>query len=316
MKTILVTGASGMIGMEVAYSVLTKGHKVIATDRQPNEFVGKDNYTFVQASITDKQKITSIIDGTRLDAVVHLANSVDNDIPTFVSDQEVSDNKACDKYFWKALASAGIKDIMLLSTTQVYASTKSREPIRETADIKPFTNYAKMKVDSETTLLATTKKSNCNPVIMRVAPIYKASFTQNLRDKIYDNKDDVAFVYDDGSYGFSFCCIYNLVEFINAIIAGPQGHYDGDYNICDTRMILAKEILEYERAFHRIGVVLQKNASTEALKSVISTQLNTSKRMKCDYRYVDHAALTNNISYENTKAKRLSTFRWNLGNTK
>ena len=316
MKTVFVTGASGMIGMEVAYSLLTKGYKVIATDRQPNEFVGKENYTFVQSSITDKQKISNIIDGTKLNAVVHLANSADNDIPTFVTDQEVDDSKACDKFFWKAVVSAGIKDVLLLSTTQVYASSKSREPIREEADVKPFSNYAKMKYDSETTLIGAAKKSNVNPVIMRVAPIYKANFTQNLRDRVYDNKDDVGFVYNDGSYGFSFCCIYNLVEFINAILAGPQGHYDGIYNVCDTRMTLAKEILEYERAFHRIGVVLQRNGSAEALKAAIATQLNTSKRMKCDYRYVDLSNLTNNVSYDNTKAKRISTFRWTLGNTK
>lgn len=302
--------------MEVAYSLLVKGHKVIATDRQTNEFVGRENYTFVQASITDKQKITSIIDGTRLDAVIHLANSVDNDIPTFITDQEMDDSKACDKYFWKAIASAGIKDVMLLSTTHVYAQTKSREPIRETADLKPHSNYGSMKLASEEALMAATKKSSCTPVIMRVAPIYRANFTQNLRDRVYDNKEDVGFVYNDGSYGFPFCCIYNLVEFINAIIAGPQGHYDGEYNICDTRLLLAKEILEYERSFRRIGVVLQRNGSTEAVKAAIATQLNTSKRMKCDYRYIDLSNLTNNITYDNTKAKRISTFRWNLANTK
>ena len=313
MKTILVTGASGMIGMEVVYSLLTKGYKVVGTDKQPNEFIGRENYTFVQASITDKQRITSTINSNRFDAVIHLANSVDNDIPTFVSDQEVDDSKVCDKYFWKEVATAGIKDVMLLSTTQVYAATKSREPIRETADLKPSTNYAKMKYDSECAMYAALKKSAANPVILRCAPIYRANFTQNLRDKVYDNKDDVGFVYNDGGYGFSFCCIYNLVEFINAILAGPQGHNEGEYNICDTRMTLAKEIIEYERAFHRMSVVLQRSAGADAVKA---TMLANPKKAKCDYRYVDLSTITNNICYDNTKAKRISTFRWNLANTK
>ena len=313
MKTIFVTGASGLIGMDVTYSLLSKGYKVVATDKQTNEFVGKENYSFIQANITDKAKIISIIEGNKFDAMIHLANSVDNDIPTFVGDQEVDDAKACDKFLWKAVASAGIKDILLLSTTFVYAPSKSREPIRETADIKPTTTYGKLKADSEDALMSATKKSNSNVVLMRVAQIYKASFTQNLRDKVYDNKDDVGFVYKDGEYGFSFCCIYNLTEFINAIIAGPQGHYDGDYNVCDSRMILAREILEYERAFHRIGAVLQRNAGSDA---VLAMATNGSKRAKSDYRYVDLSTITNNISYDNTKAQRISTFRWKLANTK
>lgn len=313
MKTVFITGASGMIGMELTNYLLSKGYKIVGTDRQSNEFIGRPNYTFIQATIADKQRITSAINSHKIDAVVALANSVDNDIPTVVTDQEMDDSKACDKYFWKACVSAGIKDILMLSTTQVYAPTKSREPIREEAPLKPTSNYAKLKYDSECALKAATKKSDSIPVIMRVAPIYKPGYTQNLRDKVYDNKDDVGFVYGDGSYGFSCCCLYNLIEFINAILSGPQGHYDGEFNICDTRLTLAKEIIEYERAGHRIGVVLQRSGGAEAIKAAIGVN---AKKAKYDYRYVDLSNLTNNTLYDNTKAKRFSTFRWNLTNMK
>jgi len=60
-KTILVTGASGFIGMEVCYNLLSKGFKVIATDKQSNEFVGKENYTFIQANVTDKYRMTTML---------------------------------------------------------------------------------------------------------------------------------------------------------------------------------------------------------------------------------------------------------------
>ncbi len=304
-----------MIGMEVAFGLLTKGHKIVATDKKPNEFVGRDNYSFVQAEITDKAKITSIIEGTKFDALIHLANSVDNDIATLITDQEIDDSKACDKYIWKAATSAGIKDILLLSSTHVYAPAKTREPLRETYDLKPFSFYGQMKLDSEGALMAACKKSNSTPVIMRMAPVYKASFTQNLRDKVFDNKEDKGFVFKEGEYGFSFCCIYNLVEFVNAIIAGPQGHYDGEYNICDTKMTFAREILEYERAFHRISEVEQRNLSSgDAIKAALA--LNGSKRAKQDYRHVDFSTITSNITYDNTKGQRVSTFRWKLANTK
>lgn len=314
MRTVLVTGASGLIGMDVCYALLSKGNKVIGTDKQTNEFIGQPNYTFVQSSPADKDKITTMIESQKVDAVIHLANSCDNDFGSIVADEEMDIAKATDKFIYKAALGAGVKDFLLLSTTMVYAPTKSREPVRESDPIKPQTNYGKLKSDSEDALLAAKKKNpNTNIVIMRCAPIYKASFTQNLRDKVYDNKDDAAFVYGSGDYGFSFCCIYNLVEFINAIITGPQGRYEGEYNVCDSRPTLAKEILEYERAFHRIGPVLQRGTGADAIKGAFAAG---GKRQKTDYRFLDLSTITSNISYDNTKGQRISTFRWKLANTK
>ncbi len=311
MYNILITGASGMIGMEVAYSLLRKGYNVIGTDRQPNEFVRRENYSFVQAYITDKEKITKIFDTQKIDIVIHLANSVDNDIATTLTEQEVEDSKICDKYFWKAIARMNIKAVLLLSTTQVYSNFKCREPIREAASLKPYSAYGRMKLDSEIAMDAALKKVGVNAISMRVAPIYKSNFTQNLRDRVYDVKDDAGVIYGNGDYGFCFCCIYNLVGFINAIVNEKRRGYEGPYNICDNALIQARDILERERAEHRIGVVMQK-----PLGGVLKSLLVPSKRVKYDYRYVDLNSIANNIMYDNTKAKRFYTFRWNFNNTK
>lgn len=311
MKTVMVTGASGMIGMAVCSSMLAKGYKVIGVDRQSNELMTKDNYMFVQSAVTDKSKLTSLINNSAIDSVVHLACSCDNDIPTIVTDQEMDESKACDKFLFKACAAAGIKDVLLLSTTQLYSSTRSREPIRETSEVKASNNYCKMKLDAENALMNAVKKSHTTPVIMRTAPIYTLEHTQNMRDKVFDVKDEVGFVVGDGAYGFNFCCLYNLVDFINAIVAGPQGHYDGIFNVCDSKLTLASEIVDNERNNHRIGVVLQRNAAAAAISS-----LGISKKAKQDYRYLDMGTLTNNTTFDNTKAKRFSPFRWSLQNTK
>jgi len=310
-KTVFVTGASGTIGMEVCFDLLKKGYKVIATDKKTNEFAGRENYTFIQANITDKSAVSNILSSNSIDAVIYLANSVDNDIPSVITDQELNDNKAADKYFWKAVESSKIKDVMLLSTHQVYAPTKSREPVREASDLKPVTDYGKMKLDSENNMASAFKKSDSNIIILRVAPIYKSSYPQNLRDRIYDPKEDAAYLYNEGSYGFSLCCIYNLVEFINAILAGPQGHYSGEYNICDTKITLAKDIIAYEKSFQRISKIVQRTGSPDSILGGFG-----SKKSKSDYRFIDPSTYTSNILYDNTKAKRFSTFRWTLANTK
>ncbi len=299
-----------MMAMYLTSSLLHKGHKVFGVDKQSNEFVGTNpNYNFVQCEITDKDTISGILSANRFDTVVHLACTVDNDLESFITDEEMKDSKLADKYLYSAASDAGVTAFVLLSTTQVYGVVKGREPIRETTPEKGSSNYVDMKLLSEKMLFKETKKSDMIPVVARVAPIYTADYTQNLRDRVYDPKEDVAFVIKDGEYGFTFCCLFNMIDFINGIVAKPSGRYDGIYNVCDTRPTTAREIVDYERAHHRIGAVIQKSITGISLP--IGKQ-----RAKTDYRYVDFANLLANWNYDNTKAQRISTFRWKLSNTK
>lgn len=314
MKTILVTGASGFIGREVTGALLQKGNNVIGIDVQASPLIGQPNFNFLQTSVQDKGKVSALLESGKLDAVIHLACSVDNDLDSVVTEKEMKDCAAVDKYFYKTAADRGIKDIMMLSTTQIYAPQKSREPIRETNDEKPFSNYARMKSDSEKELGKSLKKSTSKGVVMRIAPVYSKDYNQNLHDRIYDYKDGVGFLYGDGNYGFSFCCIYNLVDFINGVLTQDGSYqYQGIYNVCDTNMTFAKDIVEFERDFHKLGAVISRNYNSDVIKAALA---NSGKRPKTDYRYVDLATMTNNINYSNTKAQRISTFRWNLDNTK
>ncbi len=313
MKTILITGASGMIGTAVTEVLLAKGYNVIGTDKDPSVFIGKPNFSFVQANIEDKDKITGIITGSKIDALVHLACSVDNDFPSIISSAQEKISANVDKYLFKAAAES-IPDIMVLSTHQIYAQVKTREPIRETALEKPTTDYAKMKYETEKAFAKALQKSNSKGVVMRVCPIYTKSFVDNLHSKIYDPKDQNCFIYGTGEYGFSFCCLYNIVDFVLGILNVSAGiTYHGIYNLCDTKSITAKEIVEFERQFHKLGAVIQKTYGADAIKSAISFG---SKAAKVDYRYNDLSIITSNICYDNTKAQRISTFRWKLSNTR
>lgn len=316
MAGIFITGASGLIGMYLTSSLLAKKHTVIAVDSKPNDFVGTNpNYTFVQCDITDKSAVSDLLNSNKgkIQTVVHLACSVDNDIDSYVTDEEVKKSKLCDKYIYDAAVDAGVKSFILLSTSHVYGLQKGREPIRETTDLKGNSNYADMKMSAEKAFVKSLKKSDMVPVIARVAPVYTSDYTQNLRDKVYDPKEDIAFIYKDGDYRFSFCCLFNLVDFINGIIAIPQGRYEGVYNVADTKQISAKEILEHEREHHRIGAVIQKNMASDSLKNVVALGKN---RQKMDYRFFDPTTIYSNWNIDNTKAQRIATFRWNLKNTK
>jgi len=310
MATVLVTGASGMIGMYLTSSLLQKKHKVFAVDSRPNEFVGTNpEYSFVQCDITDKGVIENILSANRIDTLVHLACSVDNDIDSLITDDVLKTSKITDKYLYDAAVKAGVTNIVLLSTTQVYGMQKGREPVRETVPEKGSTYYSDLKLTSEKFLMKAVKKADTIPVIARVAPVYTAEYTQNLKDRVYDAKEDVAYIIREGENGFSFCCVFNLIDFINAIISIPNVRYEGVYNIADSKIITSKEILDYEREHHRIGAVIQKTPP-------VSLVPLSKARAKSDYRYFDISMALANWNIDNTKAQRISTFRWSLKNTK
>ncbi len=314
MKTVFVTGASGMIGLALTEALLQKGCKVIGTDSKPNNFINSPNYSFVQASIEDKGNIVNVLNGSSIDVLVHLACSVDNDFPSVLTSAEEKISSAVDKYLYKAAVDAGVGDIILLSTYQVYAPQKTREPIRETSDEKPVTVYGKLKFDSEKTLSKVVVKSaSCKGVIARVCPIYTKEFTDNLKAKVYDPKESCSFIYGYGDYGYSFCCLYNFIDFVNGILNVANGiNYQGIYNVCDTKPIAAKDIVETLRQDHKIGAVVQRNLGSEGIKGMF----NFGGAAKNDYRYNDMSTVCSNISYDNTKAQRISAFRWKLANTK
>ncbi|MGN0642424.1 MAG: NAD-dependent epimerase/dehydratase family protein [Huintestinicola sp.] len=316
MKTIFVTGAAGMIGRAIVEALLNKGYNVIGTDKAPSQFEGASNFSYVQCEITDKDKITGVLEGSKIDVLVHTACTVDNDFPDVLTSAEEKISATVDKYIYKAAESSGVKDILMISTHQVYAPQKTREPIREGAADKPYTVYGKMKSDSEKAFAAALKKTQTSRgIIMRVCPIYTKDFIDNLKAKIYDPKDGCAFVYGYGDYGYSFTCLYNIVDFVLGVLACPEGiSYQGVYNICDTKPISAKDIVDTLREEHKIGAVIQRTYGSEAIKSAAS--IFGSKASKTEYRYNDLSVACSNISYDNTKAQRISTFRWKLSNTK
>lgn len=312
MKTVFITGACGLIGIELTKQLLEKGYRIIATDAKPSPIEANPNYTFILSNVFEKSKIAPVLESGKIDSFIHLACTADNDIKNIINDKEMGDSRDTDKYIYKSAVRGNVREIIMLSTTQIYAPQKTREPIRETADEKPVTNYAKMKSDSEMVLSAAISGTKVKAVSMRLAPIYTKQFNANLHAKIFDAKDHVAYLYGEGLYSFSLCCLNNAIDFIVGILTQPiKNQYQGVYNIADSMPINANQIVEFERKYHHLGPVIQRSEGTDSIKSIFSFG---NKAAKNDYRYVDPTTLTYNIQYDNTKAQRISTFRWNINN--
>ncbi|MDO5558853.1 MAG: NAD(P)-dependent oxidoreductase [Oscillospiraceae bacterium] len=317
MKNVLVTGASGLIGRKVCSGLLKKGYGVIATDKSPHEYnEGKERYHFISAEITDEESIQKLFRDYKIDAVVHCACTADNDFGHIITENEIKISSAVDGFLYAMASAEGVGHFILISTTQVYELPKTREPIRETDKVKITTNYAKLKYDSETVLSnQVLLNQDMITAAIRVAPVYTSDFYDNLMSKVID-ADGVPFMYRTGDYGFQFCCLHNLVDFILCYLrVAETNRYTGIYNMADRYISTAAEIVKFIRQRYRLGPVIQKNIGVDGMKSVLGIIKNR-EESKTNYRYNDFGSFFNNNVIDATKASKICSERWNLQNTK
>lgn len=80
-RRILVTGGAGFIGSAVVRRLVGRGHHVVNVDKLTyagnveslRQIEASPNYRFHQADIGDSERIAAILDGERVDAIMHLA---------------------------------------------------------------------------------------------------------------------------------------------------------------------------------------------------------------------------------------------------
>lgn len=317
MGTVLVTGGCGLIGQHICSGLLKKGNTVIAVDSNEGHYNDeKEGYTFIEAAPTDKNKYAEIFENNKIDVVIHAAFTVDNDLGPIVTDKEIAESKACDKFIYRYAMTSSVEKFILLSTDKVYEFRKTREPIREDDNIKPDSNYAIMKFASEKALIDEMKHhKNVMCCIIRFSPVYTLNFTDNLLSKITDPKDKTYFVYGTGQYGFQFCCVHNLVDFILCYVKNADDMtYAGIYNVSDKLLITASDIIAFMRKNHRLGPVIQKSPGKGAISSILKKF--SGKEEKTNYRYLDVSTIEYNNMLDNNRASKLLSFRWNIHNTK
>ncbi|MBR0483144.1 MAG: NAD(P)-dependent oxidoreductase [Oscillospiraceae bacterium] len=318
MKTILVTGGGGMIGDHLCSGFLKKGYEVVAVDRKTSSYnLNKAHFTFVQASPLDKDAYADTMLRYSPDIVIHMACTADNDLNNIITETELKENARCNEFIYQLALTCKVKQFILVSTTQVYQIPKTREPIHEDDFTKPVTNYAKLKTASEEALaeqIGRGKGILC--AIIRLAPVYTKEYYNNLESKITDPKDNSKFIYRTGDYGFHMCCVHNFVDaMLNFAIEAEQNpNLAGVYNMADKNLTSASEIIDYMKTYHRLGIVLQRNAPNTSITAI--RNLIDNKELKVNYRFLDFTKILNNTTFDITKISKFCSFRWNIHNTK
>ena len=150
---ILVTGGAGYIGSVVTEQCVASGHKTVAVDNlvKGHRWMVDEGASFYEADIGDTERMTAILRANSIDAVIHMAayslvGESMTDPAAYYRNNVVAGLRLLD-----AMVDAGVKKIIFSSTAAVYGEPE-RQPIDETAEVRPTNTYGDTKLAFERAL--------------------------------------------------------------------------------------------------------------------------------------------------------------------
>ncbi|MGJ3190012.1 NAD-dependent epimerase/dehydratase family protein [Paenarthrobacter sp. FR1] len=145
---VLVTGASGLLGSEVARLLVRQGHTVSTFQRRPS---GVDGATDIRGSITDDAALRRAVEGA--DGVIHLAAKVSF---TGRAAEFAEVNVEGTRRLVRSARAAGVRDVVFVSSPSVANSGAAIVGLgAEPADPKrAHGHYSRTKAEAELLALA------------------------------------------------------------------------------------------------------------------------------------------------------------------
>lgn len=166
-KTVLITGASGFIGLNTVKAFLSTDFTVYAMvhNKISEELIGFTQLKLIKADITDEKSIIRALNGIKPDIVVHIAGRV-TDIG--------ADKEFCRVNFEpvKFLSNLGAGKFIYISSTDVYGIKDFNGEDEQTLDFdeKPINPYQKYKIECEKWIKNNLHKSKY--VIIRPGAVF------------------------------------------------------------------------------------------------------------------------------------------------
>ncbi len=185
-KTILVTGASGMIGTYLVKELLSQGHSVIGVDRRSNEFT-HDRYRFCSIDLGDLASLQSILHKYKVDRVIHLAALAHRAGEADLSFERYRHiNVECAENVFKAAEEANLP-VLFISTVDVLGFVKGL--ISPATKPNPVSNYGKSKAMAEESL----KRICSHYDIYRFSPVYTKDVKRDIQKRYYLKEPNLAY---------------------------------------------------------------------------------------------------------------------------
>lgn len=179
--TVLVTGASGMIGLRLAESLVRGGFRVVGIDARDSS-LDSENYTHVTLDLADEDSLASVLDAYSPDRVIHLAALAHSTGAPLTYEDYYRANVLCAERVFTAAAERKIP-LLFISTADVYGFVKGVATAY--TEPHPVTHYGKTKAQAERRLREIYADREVGYTIFRFQPVYTPEVKRDIQKRYY-----------------------------------------------------------------------------------------------------------------------------------
>ena len=232
---ILITGISGFIGKSLFGFLESEGYEVWG--------IGKSNLkmkNYFQADLSKENDLPGIIlRMPKFKAILHAAaiahgEKVRGDLNLFQYNIDITRNVI--KYFCKE-----DQLLIFLSSVAVYGEDKRLDPVDESCDLRPYSDYGKSKKVCEDIVL-NSKVNNC--IILRLCPVYDENNLVDIRKRVFSPIFNSIKLKLIPSPKYSLAHLNTVIGIIsNFIKIFPKGKVV--YNVSDKNTYSQKQIVSW-----------------------------------------------------------------------
>ena len=325
-KTVLVTGAAGFIGSNLAQTLLSdvEGVHVVGLDNMNNYYDVKlkenrltsleqfPSFTFIKGDLADKPLIDSLFEQNRFDIVVNLGAQAGVRYSITNPDAYVQSNLIGFYNILEACRNHPVEHLVYASSSSVYGGNKKVPFSTEDKVDNPVSLYAATKKSNELMAHAYSKLYDIPSTGLRFFTVYGPAGRPDMAYFGFTNKlraGETIKIFNYGNCQRDFTYVDDIVEGIVRVMQGAPEHKTGEdglpvppyalYNIggghpenlLDFVTILQEELV-------RAGV-LPKDYDFEAHKQLVPMQPGD-----VPVTYADTRALEHDFGYRPTTTLR------------
>lgn len=247
--TILVTGASGMIGSHVVRGLLDQGYSVLGLDQRESREAAH-GYKHIVIDLSDAYAIENLFIDTTISRVIHLAA-----LAHTAGERDLS----WGKYYQVNVVNANNVfqpaadrkiPILFASTADVYGIVDGIATAHTL--LHPIGFYAKSKAEAEGELKKVCSSADSLHAVFRFAPVYTQEIKRDVQKRYYLKYPKLAYLVGKGAE-YEVLDIRTAVSAVTAWVENPS---PGVKNIKNDNLLNTCDCIQQERQAGRANIVL------------------------------------------------------------
>lgn len=235
---VLITGATGFIGKNLASRIAGKGHRVIACGRSLDKLKNlTENVTPLYLSLEDKDNISKTLRGEKPDVIYHAAALIRGS-----RDDLMRVNRDGTRSILEAALGAGVKKVILLSSVAAITGNDS-VPFKEDVPLSANGPYGESKIESEK-LAGAYREKGLKIAIIRPPMVYGPLEPHGLSMLIRLLRKRILPVFGKGENRVHIVSIENLLDALEICLSKEEA-CEGAYFVADKEVLTLRELLFY-----------------------------------------------------------------------